>query len=100
MSGDSTGTLSRRSTPPPSRDGCPIARCSSGSNRAWPPSGREGRCESPISDRFESEGVAFQERIAAAFERIAAAEPERIVAVDAAGSVAAVHARIIEALGL
>ena len=60
----------------------------------------QGRCESPISDRFESEGVAFQERIAAAFERIAAAEPERIVAVDAAGSVAAVHARIIEALGL
>ena len=60
----------------------------------------QGRCESPISDRFESEGVGFQERIAAAFDRIAAAEPNRIVAVDAMGSVDAVHARVIEALGL
>jgi dTMP kinase len=60
----------------------------------------QGRCEAPISDRFESEGVAFQEQIAAAFDRIAAAAPDRIVAVEATGSVAAVHGRVIEALGL
>jgi len=56
------------------------------------------RCDSPISDRFESEGTEFQDRIAAAFDRIAAAEPERIVVVDAAGTVEEVHARVLEAL--
>ena len=60
----------------------------------------EGRCESPISDRFECEGAGFQDRIAAAFERIAAAEPQRVATVDAAGSVAEVHARVREALGI
>jgi dTMP kinase len=60
----------------------------------------EGRCESPISDRFESEGASFQDRIAASFERIAAAEPQRVAVVDAAGTVEEVHGRIVEALGL
>lgn len=60
----------------------------------------EGRCESPISDRFESEGASFQDRIAAAFERIAAAEPQRVAVVDAAGGVDEVHDRIVRALGL
>ena len=52
------------------------------------------------SDRFEREGPVFQERIAAAFEAIAAAEPERVVVVDAEGSVEEVHARVVEGLGL
>jgi len=60
----------------------------------------EGRCESPISDRFESEGAGFQDRIGAEFDRIAAAEPERFVVVDADGSVDEVHARVLGALGL
>ena len=59
-----------------------------------------GRCESPISDRFESEGAGFQDRIAAAFDRIAAAEPERVMKVDAGGGVDEVHARVLAALGL
>jgi dTMP kinase len=59
-----------------------------------------GRCESPISDRFESEDEAFQERIAAEFDRIARAEPERVVAVDGRGTVDEVHARVLVALGL
>jgi len=59
-----------------------------------------GRCESPISDRFESEGSAFQNRIASEFERIARAEPERVAAVDARGTVEEVHARVAAALGL
>ncbi len=58
----------------------------------------EGRCEAPISDRFESEGIGFQDRIAAEFDRIAAAEPQRFAIVDAAGSVAEVHERIRKAL--
>lgn len=49
-------------------------------------------------DRFEGEGLGFQERIAAAFELIAAVEPERIVTVDAVGSVEAVHARVLAAV--
>lgn len=59
-----------------------------------------GRCESPISDRFESEGRAFQDRIASEFGRIARAEPERVALVDAVGSVEEVHGRVLEALGL
>lgn len=59
-----------------------------------------GRCESPISDRFESEGEGFAERIAAEFDRIARAEPERFAVVDARGTVDQVHARVLAALGL
>lgn len=59
-----------------------------------------GRCDSPISDRFESEGAGFQDRIATEFERLAAAEPERFVVIDAGGSVEEVHGRVLGALGL
>ena len=59
-----------------------------------------GRGEAVSSDRFEREGVEFQERIAAAFDRIAQAEPGRVVAVEAEGSVDEVHARVLEALEL
>jgi len=59
-----------------------------------------GRCDAPISDRFESEGPGFQDRIAAEFERLAAAEPDRFVVIDAGGSVEEVHARVIRGLGL
>lgn len=58
-----------------------------------------GRCDAPISDRFEDEGVEFQRRIAGAFRRIAAAEPDRVRLVDADGDVDAVHARILDAAG-
>ena len=51
------------------------------------------------SDRFEREGPVFQERIAAAFDRIAAEEPGRIAVVDAVGTVEEVHARVLEAVG-
>lgn len=52
------------------------------------------------SDRFEREGPVFQERIATAFERIATAEPERVVVVDAGGSVEEVHGRVLASLGV
>ena len=49
------------------------------------------------SDRFEREGPVFQERDRRRLRRIAAAEPERVVVVDAEGSVEEVHARVMEA---
>ena len=54
----------------------------------------------PRPDRFEREGLEFQERIAAAFGRIAETEPERVAVVDAEASVDEVHARVVEALRL
>ncbi len=51
-------------------------------------------------DRFENEGLVFQQRIAETLDRIAALEPERFVVVDAEGSVDEVHARVIDALGV
>jgi dTMP kinase len=50
-------------------------------------------------DRFESEGVEFQRKVAEAYDRIAAAEPERVRVVDATGSVKAVHKRVMEEVG-
>jgi dTMP kinase len=51
------------------------------------------------SDRFEREGPVFQERIAAAFDAIAESDPDRVVAVDAQGTVEEVHTRVMDALG-
>jgi dTMP kinase len=47
------------------------------------------------SDRFEGEGIAFQRAVAAAYDEIAARNPERVVAVDAEGSVEQVHERVL-----
>lgn len=46
------------------------------------------------ADRMELEGIAFQERLAAAFARLAAAEPGRWRAVAAAGDQTAVAAEV------
>jgi dTMP kinase len=50
------------------------------------------------TDRFEGEGIEFQRAVAAAYDDLAARNPDRIVVVDAAGSVEDVHARVIEAV--
>jgi len=47
-------------------------------------------------DRFESEGVELQRAVAEAYEEIATIAADRVVAVDASGSVEEVHARILE----
>jgi len=49
-------------------------------------------------DRFEAEGLEFQRAVAEAYEEIAQVAPERVVAIDAAGSVEEVHARVMEAV--
>lgn len=48
------------------------------------------------SDRFESEGIEFQRTVAAAYDDLAARHAERIVVIDAAGTPADVHDRVME----
>lgn len=50
------------------------------------------------ADRMEAEGLAFQERVRAAYLRLASEEPARVRVVDAAGEKGAVTARLIAAL--
>ena len=46
-------------------------------------------------DRFEAEGVRFQERVAEAYEDIARREPHRVIPIDATGSPEEVHRLIL-----
>ena len=49
-------------------------------------------------DRMEAKGLAFQRKVAAGYRAIAAAEPARVKLIDAVGSVAEVHARVLAAV--
>ena len=49
-------------------------------------------------DRFESAGLEFQRAVASAYEEIARRHSDRVVRVDATGSVEDVHARVMEAV--
>jgi dTMP kinase len=51
--------------------------------------------QAEIDDRFESEGLEFQRRVAAAYDEIAARHSERVVAIDAQGSPDEVHDRVL-----
>ena len=48
-------------------------------------------------DRLESEGVELQRAVAEAYEEIAKIASDRVVVVDAGGSVEEVHERVLEA---
>ena len=50
------------------------------------------------SDRFESEGLELQRAVAAAYDEIAKIASDRVVPVDATGSVEEVHARVLAAV--
>jgi dTMP kinase len=50
------------------------------------------------ADRFESEGLDLQRAVAEAYEEIAIIASDRVVAIDASGSVDEVHARVMEAV--
>ena len=50
------------------------------------------------ADRMEAEGLAFQERVRAAYLRLAEQEPSRVRLVDASGEKDAVLARALDAL--
>jgi dTMP kinase len=49
-------------------------------------------------DRFEQEGLALQQEVATAYEEIAIIASDRVVVVDASGSVEEVHERVMEAV--
>jgi dTMP kinase len=55
-----------------------------------------GRAES--EDRFEAEGLDLQRAVAEAYEEIAIIASDRVVVIDAAGSVEEVHERVMEAV--
>lgn len=55
-----------------------------------------GRAEG--EDRFEAEGVELQRAVAAAYDEIAVVARDRVVVIDAAGSVEEVHARVMAAV--
>lgn len=49
-------------------------------------------------DRFESEGLELQRAVATAYEEIATIASDRMVVIDATGSVDEVHERVMEAV--
>jgi dTMP kinase len=49
-------------------------------------------------DRFEAEGIELQRAVAEAYEEIAIIASDRVVAIDATGSVEEVHERVMEAV--
>jgi len=55
-----------------------------------------GRAQS--DDRFEAEGLRFQEKVAEAYEDIARREPHRVVVIDGDGSPEEVHERVMAAV--
>lgn len=55
-----------------------------------------GRAES--DDRFEAEGLDLQRAVAEAYEEIAIIARDRVVVIDAGGSVDEVHERVMEAV--
>jgi dTMP kinase len=49
-------------------------------------------------DRFEAQGIELQRTVAAAYDELAARHPERISVVEAEGSPAEVHERVMQAV--
>jgi len=82
-----------------------IGLCETATDGLWPdltlllkvdPEVGLGRAEG--EDRFESEGLDLQRAVAEAYDEIAVIASDRVVVIDASGSVDDVHARILEAV--
>jgi dTMP kinase len=82
-----------------------IGLCETATDGLWPdltlllridPETGLGRTEG--DDRFEQEGLALQRAVATAYEEIAIIASDRVVVLDAAGTVEEVHARVMEAV--
>jgi len=82
-----------------------IGLCDTATDGLWPdltllleidPEAGLGRAAG--DDRFESEGLELQRAVAEAYGEIAIIASDRVVVVDASGSVEAVHARVMEAV--
>lgn len=82
-----------------------ISLCDAATDGLWPdltllmridPEVGLGRAEG--EDRFEVEGLELQRAVAAAYEEIAMIAPDRVVALDADGTEAEVHERVMAAV--
>ena len=82
-----------------------IGLCDTATDGLWPdltlllkldPEVGLGRADG--EDRFELEGLDLQRAVAAAYEEIAIIASDRVVVIDAKGSVEGVHQQIIEAV--
>ena len=82
-----------------------ISLCDAATDGLWPdltlllrldPELGLGRAQS--GDRFEAEGLELQRAVAEAYEEIAAIAADRVVAIDATGSVDEVHQRVMDAV--
>jgi dTMP kinase len=82
-----------------------IGLCEIATDGLWPdltlllridPEAGLGRAES--DDRFEQEGLGLQQAVAEAYEEIAVIASDRVVVIDATGSVEEVHQRVMEAV--
>lgn len=82
-----------------------IGLCETATDGLWPdltlllridPETGLGRADG--EDRFEQEGLALQQEVAAAYEEIAIIASDRVVVIDATGSVEEVHERVLEAV--
>ena len=51
-----------------------------------------------VQDRYEQQGLEFQQRLRAGFLQLAEAEPERLQVIDALGSQQEVTAKVLQAL--
>jgi dTMP kinase len=82
-----------------------IGLCETATDGLWPdltlllridPETGLGRADG--EDRFEQEGLALQQEVATAYEEIAIIASDRVVAIDATGSVEEVHERVLGAV--
>jgi dTMP kinase len=82
-----------------------ISLCDHATEGLWPdltlllridPETSLGRAEG--EDRFEAEGLTLARAVAVAYEEIAKIAPDRVVAVDADGTVEEVHTRVMAAI--
>jgi dTMP kinase len=82
-----------------------ISLCDAATDGLWPdltlllridPETGLGRAEG--EDRFEREGLGLQREVAVAYEEIAQIASDRVVVIDAGGSVEEVHERVLDAI--
>jgi dTMP kinase len=82
-----------------------IGLCDTATDGLWPdltlllrldPEAGLSRAES--DDRFEREGLGLQQAVAEAYEEIAQIASDRVVVIDATGSIEEVHQRVMEAV--
>jgi dTMP kinase len=82
-----------------------IGLCDAATDGLWPDltlllkvAPEDGLARAQSEDRFEAEGIDLQRAVATAYEEIAIIASDRVVVIDAEGSVEEVHARVLAAV--